>query len=144
MERNTKNPIQKHNIMKTYYKSRGQELAERKTEPGTTWKTTNRQPVKKSKELNGRSIPYMVEEEIDQAEITEQFKPWDFSMENLEEIGMDKKLPITMAQLSTLQLIDRMDTGAAQELDRMDAEEWAKKYLEQNKKENKQKDNKEN
>lgn len=124
--------------MKTYYKSRGQELAERKQEQGTKWKTTNRQPVKKSKELNGRSIPYMVEEEIDQAEITEQFKPWDFSMENLEEIGMEKKLPITMAQLSTLQLIDRMDTGAARELDRMDAEEWAKKYLQQNKQNNKQ------
>lgn len=71
----------------------------------------------------------MVTEEIDQAEVTEQYKPSDFAMENLEEIGMTGKLPITYAQLGQLQLIDDMENNAAIELDRMDAEEWAKKYL---------------
>ena len=115
--------------MKTYYKSRGETLATRKQEKGSTWKTKNRQPVRKTKELNGRPIPYMVTEEIDQAEVTEQYKPSDFTMENLEEIGMKGKLPITYAQLGQLQLIDDMENNAAIELDRMDAEEWAKKYL---------------
>ena len=115
--------------MKTYYKSRGETLATREQEKGSTWKTKNRQPIRKTKELNGRPIPYMITEEIDQAEVTEQYKPSDFSMENLEEIGMKDKLPITYAQLGQLQLIDDMENNAAMELDRMDAEEWAKKYL---------------
>ena len=113
--------------MKTYYKSRGEELATRQ-EKASTWKTTNKQPVKKTKEINGKQVPYMVMEEIDQATKNDLYTPWDFSLENLQEIGADKNLNLTYAQLSTLQLIDRLEEGAGKELDRMDAEEWAKKY----------------
>lgn len=115
---------------KQFYKSRGEHLATRE-ETASTWNTKNRQPVKKTKEVKGRPLPYMVTEEIDQAELTEGFNAWDFAIENLHEIGMDKKLPVTYAQLSDLQTIDSLEKGAAVELDRMDAEEWAAKYLKQ-------------
>lgn len=115
-------------MTKQFYKSRGEHLATR-TEAASTWKTTNRQPIKKTKEVKGRPLPYMVTEEIDQAKVTEGYNAWDFAIENLHEIGMDKKLPVTYAQLSDLQTIDNLENGAAVELDRMDAEEWAAKYL---------------
>lgn len=114
--------------MKSYYKSRGEELATRQ-EKASTWKTTNKQPVKKTKEVNGRNIPYMTMEVIDQAQVTENYHPSDFTLENLMEIGADKKMDVTYAQLSTLQTLDRLEEGAGKELDRMDAEEWAKKYI---------------
>lgn len=116
-------------MAKQFYKSRGEHLATRIDIMTSNWKTKNKQPMKKSKEVNGRPIPYMVLEEVDQAKLTEKFNVHDFSIENLQEIGMTKNLPITYAQLSELQTIDRLETGAAYELDRMDAEEWAKKYI---------------
>lgn len=127
---------------KQFYKSRGEHLATR-AEAASTWETKNRQPVKKTKEVMGRPIPYMVEETIDQAEITEGFNVYDFTIENLQEIGMDKKLGITYAQLSDLQTIDRLEQGAAKELDRMDSEEWAAKYLKQIEEQQQQPKNKE-
>ena len=114
---------------KQYYKSRGEHLATRE-EKFSTWKTKNKQPVKKTKVLNGKNIPYMVTEEIDQAEVTEGYNINDFAIENLQEIGMDKQLNVTFAQLSSLQLIDRLEQGAGEALDRMDAESWAKAYIE--------------
>lgn len=114
--------------MKTYYKSRGEELATRQ-EKASTWNTTNMQPVKKTKEVRGRNIPYMVMEVIDQAKVTDNYNPTDFTLENIIEIGADKKLDVTYAQLSTLQTLDRLEEGAGAELDRMDAEEWAQKYI---------------
>lgn len=114
---------------KQYYKSRGEHLATR-TETSSTWNTKNKQPVKKSKLIQGRNVPYMVTEEIDQAEVTNGYNANDFMIENLQEIGLDKQLNITYAQLSALQLIDRLEKGAGEELDRMDAESWAKAYIE--------------
>lgn len=116
-----------------FYKSRGEHLATRQ-EHSSTWRTKNRQPVKKTKEVGGRALPYMVTEEIDQAEVTGSFNVNDFTIENLQEIGMTKDMPITFAQLGTLQMIDKMEQGAGMELDRMDAEEWAQKYLEEQEK----------
>lgn len=114
--------------IKQYYKSRGEHLATRE-EMKSTWSTKNKQPVKKTKVLNGKNIPYMVTEEIDQAEATNAYNINDFAIENLQEIGLDKQLNITYAQLGALQLIDRLEQGAGEELDRMDAESWAKAYI---------------
>lgn len=118
---------------KQYYKTRGEHLATRK-EKTSTWNTKNKQPVKKTKVLNGKNIPYMVTEEIDQAEATNAYNINDFAIENLQEIGLDRQLNITYAQLGSLQLIDRLEQGAGDELDRMDAESWAKAYIERTEK----------
>lgn len=114
---------------KQYYKSRAEHLATW-VDKKSTWNTKNKQPVKKSKLIKGRNVPFMVTEEIDQAEVTNGYNANDFMIENLQEIGLDKQLNITYAQLSALQLIDRLEQGAGAELDRMDAEAWAKAYIE--------------
>lgn len=118
---------------KKWCKGRMETLATRTAEKGTAWSTKMKQLVKSTKEVRGRIVPYMKSEEIDQSEVMKNYKPQDFLLENLIEIGADKTLQMTINQLNTLQQVDYMETGAGIELDRMDAEEWAKKYLSENK-----------
>ena len=76
---------------KTYCKSRSQELLERQI-IGCTWNTKNKQPKRKTKELNGKLIPYIIEEEEDQSEILKNYKVQDFALENLIELGATNDL----------------------------------------------------
>ena len=124
---------------KQWCKSRSEHLASREAYQGSAWDTKDKQLVKASKEVRGRILPYMTMKEIDNAENMKQYKPEDFMLENLIEIGADKTLQMTINQLSTLQQVDYMEDGAGIMLDRMDAEEWAQKYLD-TKNENKEDD----
>lgn len=122
--------------MATKRKGRYLELKEAKILACKGWNTKNKQPVKALKLVQGRNIPYLTEREIDQAEVMKQYKEEDFMLENIIAIGAEGELKATQLQMSTLQTLDWLEEGAGRELDKMEAEEWAAKYLQQNQNKN--------
>ena len=116
---------------KTYCKSRSQELNERKI-ISSTWSTKNKQQVRKTKEINGKILPYIDEEEIDNSEEMAKYKPTDFSLENLITIGATSTLTEERVLPNTLLIMDNLNHQAQIELNKMTAEDWYNKYINNN------------
>lgn len=117
-----------------YYKSKTAELLERKPQPLKPWSTKNLMTIVEKKMVEGRMVRYATLKEIDQKEVVKNYNINDFSIENLEEIGAIEQLTEGRIQPSTLMTIDMMEKGATHQLDILDAEEWARKYLKKTKK----------
>ncbi len=93
-------------MTKQFKKGRAEELATRDVNYCKAHDTKTTILTRKTKEINGRIVPYLTTETIDQAEIMQQYNINDFSLENLIELGADKDLSETRIQLDTLLQMD--------------------------------------
>ena len=123
-----------------YNKSKSETIATTEPYKPKGWSTKNIIQVRKNKELGGKILPYMVEEEIDNAVTMAQYRPSDFSLENLIEIGADKLMTEASVQPSTLMLIDHMNKGAEQQMAKEDALAWYEQKFNESIKQNKKED----
>lgn len=121
---------------KNYCLSRSAELDKKlgNQEPRFTTKITI--PIKKTKEVNGRIFTYLENTEIDNAEESSKERPENFMLENLISTGATANLQEMRIIPQTLMMIDETNKQLKEDLKRMDAEEWANKYL--NKQNNKE------
>lgn len=121
--------------MKTFCKSKSQDLAEKVDRMSPQWSTKVKAPQRLSKEVDGRTIHYNVMKEIDISEEMKKYTPDMFTMENIQDIGAVGQLQETVLQAQTLMHIDKNENGAGKILDEMDADEWARVYLSKKKEE---------
>lgn len=120
---------------KTFWQSRTAEATSKLEKPELKFSTKITVPIRKTKEVNGRIYSYLENTEIDNAEENAKQKPEDFMLDNLIETGATADLQERRIIPQTLMTIDRTNEALKEDLKRMDAEEWANKYL------NKEKEN---
>lgn len=120
-----------------YCKSKSQELADRAGQKhGKKWETKMELPAVQSKTVHGKRLKYLAMKTVDQAEIMKGYKPEMFTLENLIDSGAVNQLTEGRITQSQMMIIDKLEQGASSELARMEAEEWAEKYIAQTKQKN--------
>ena len=99
------------------------------------WSTKQNVPITKTKLVEGKPVQYLANEEVDQAEVMKDVHIADFNLETI--IANDQVNLMSEGRLSQSQLmmIDHVNDTLAKDLDKMDAEEWAEKYMKKSKEE---------